>query len=123
MSQRRFGEPSRRETTTSSDDGGRSEECGEAVIAAMQAIGEHCSDNEVPIQMSNGMVAMVPEQEAEMVKQTPEGKPSVEAVDEKLAESDWLDEWTERLCKTAGHTPGTDEYEQCRRRYAREALE
>lgn len=117
MEQQTFGGETRKEETNQKGDS-----CSEAVMAAMQAIGDHCDADGVPLQLNNGIVTMVPKDEMPQVQNMAPDEMSDRELMDFIRESPWLDEWTEGLCKSAGHDAGTTEYEECRLQFAREAL-
>jgi len=96
--------------------------CGEAVMAAMQAISEHCDTDGVPMEMSDGVVTMVPREEKDRIAGMQPGDMNDSEIDEMIEDSPWLEEWTDALCTRAGLDPGTRQYDECRRNYARDAL-
>lgn len=97
--------------------------CGAAVMAAMEAISDHCGADGVPRQLSNGMVTMVPKEEMEMLENMAPEEMTDEDVKMMMDESPWLDEWTDGICTSAGHSRGSEDYEECRLQFARDALE
>lgn len=87
--------------------------CGEAVMAAMQAISDNCSTDGVPIRTGSDVVAMVPKEEMETVENmAPEDMTRREML-EFIEDSPWLREWAGSLCETAGLSEGTREFEDC----------
>lgn len=99
------------------------DKCGEAVMAAMQAISEHCETDGVPMQMANGMVTMVPKDEVDRMENMAPKEMSDRELEEMMDESPWMGDWTEGACKAAGLEEGTQAYRDCRLNFAREALE
>jgi len=97
--------------------------CGAAVMAAMEAISDHCGADGVPRQLSNGMVTMVPKEEMEMLENMAPGDMTDEDIEMMMEDSPWLDDWTHGICTSAGHDEGTGAYRECRIDFAREALE
>lgn len=118
MSQRQLG--GGRTSVSESEEG---DTCGEAVMAAMQAISDHCGSDEVPLEMSNGMVTMVPREEMDQIQNMAPGEMTDEELFDMMEESPWLGEWVEGICRAAGHVGGTDQYDECRLRFARKALD
>ena len=118
MSQRQFGGG-----TTDTSQGASDDTCGEAVMAAMQAISDHCGSDGIPIEMGNGMVQMVPKEEARKIRNAAPGDMSDEELMEMVEDSPWLSEWTDSLCSQAGLDPGTAGYDSCVLDFARAALD
>ena len=111
-------------TGSSGNDAGTvGDTCDEAVMAAMQAISEHCDTDGTPLQLDNGMVAMAPKDEVERVRGMQPGDMTDREVDDFIEESPWLAEWTDALCTRAGLDRGSDPYHECRRNYARDAIQ
>lgn len=107
---------------TNRHDDQQGETCSEAVMAAMQAISDHCGSDGVPLQMANGMVTMVPKEEMDQIKNMAPADMDDEELMQYVEESPWLRDWTAGLCKSAGQKPGTESYKDCRLQFAREAL-
>lgn len=101
---------------------GEDDSCGEAVMAAVKAISDHCDTDGVPMEMSNGMVAMVPQEDMERVANAAPGRMSDEEVLDFAEQSPWLSEWAGSLCSQAGLREGSSQYEQCLINYGREVL-
>lgn len=97
--------------------------CGEAVMAAMQAVSDHCGSEGIPMEMGSGMVQMVPREAADRMKNMQPGDMTDDELMEMVEESPWLSNWTESLCRNAGLTGGTEEYNECVKRFARDALD
>jgi len=106
------------------DSGGseKGDACGESVLAAIRAISTHCDTDGVPMQMSDGMVAMVPQEEMDRVQNAAPGEMSDEQLREFMEQSPWLREWSRSLCEKAGLEEGSESFEDCLLSYARDAL-
>jgi hypothetical protein len=96
--------------------------CGDAVVAAMQALSDHCGGDAEPMELDNGMVVMVPRDQKEMLSDLDGEALTDEEVDDVLDDMEWLADWTTELCQGAGLQSGTDGYTECRRRYVRQVL-
>ena len=107
---------------TGGGEGETGNSCGEATLAALKAIGRHCDTNGVPMQMSDGMVAMVPQEEMDRVQNAAPGEMSDEQLREFMEQSPWLREWSHSLCKKAGLEEGSGSFDDCLLSYARDAL-
>lgn len=109
--------------TTRGDRAAREDDqCGEAVMAAMQAISEHCDTEGVPMQMSGGMVAMVPKEDVDEVENMAPQEMSDREIMDMMEDSPWMGEWTDGICSQAGLEEGTDAFRRCKLNYARDAL-
>jgi hypothetical protein len=96
--------------------------CGEAVMAAMRAIGFHCDMDGVPIQTSSGHVVMAPQEEMEQVRNAAPGEMSDRELLDFIDQSPWMSQWASSLCEKAGLSEGSTQYEDCLLAYARDAL-
>lgn len=103
-------------------DANRDDTCGEAVMAAFQAIGDHCGNGEVPVQIGDEMVVMAPKDAVERIEQQDGDEMSDQEILDELDENSWLSSWADSLCGAAGHEERTENHQQCRITFAREAL-
>ena len=92
-------------------------------MAAMQAISDHCGNDGIPLDLGDGMVQMVPRDDVQKMKNMQPGEMTEEELMQFVDGSPWLSEWTDKMCKNAGLTGGTQEYNDCVRRFARKALD
>lgn len=104
----------------SSEDG---DHCGEAVMAAMQAISDHCDTSGTPVELPTGQVMMVPEDSMGDLRAAEAGSMSEEEIIEIVEASPWMSGIIERNCNMAGLEPGTSEYDQCVVRFARNLMD
>ena len=103
-----------------SDDG---DSCEAAVMAAMEAIGEHCGDERVPVEAENGLVVMAPKEDLQRVRARATGDMDDGQLMQMVEDSPWLSSWTASLCSSSGHEEGTADYRGCRLRFARQVLD
>jgi len=102
---------------------GDGDSCEAAVMAAMEAIGEHCGDERIPVEAEDGLVVMAPKDDLQRVRARAEGGMSDEQLMQMMEDSVWMGDWTASLCSSAGHEEGTGDYRECRLRFARQVLE
>ena len=89
----------------------------------MQAVGEHCSVDGVPMQTGSGLVAMAPKEAAEAMPNMAPEDMSDEELLEFAENSPWAGDWTEGVCEQAGLDPGTESFRECRVNYLRDVFQ
>lgn len=99
-----------------------SDACRAATLAALETVQEDCGTADVPVETSNGLVVMAPEDDARRLRQTAPGDLSDEEFETLLEESPWLEDWASSICEGAGLEPGTSAYEECLLNYAESAF-
>lgn len=104
-------------------DGEEGDNCGEAVMAAMKAIGKHCNTEGVPIQTATNHVVMVPKEDAEKVRNYAPQEMSEREMMREAEDSPWLDEWASGMCEKAGLEEGSDAWETCYLNHVRDVLD
>lgn len=98
------------------------EKCRAATLAALETVQDECGTGDVPIETTNGLVVMAPEDDARRVKQTAPGDLTEEEFETLLEQSPWLEEWASSICEGAGLEAGTQAFEECMMNYAKSAF-
>lgn len=105
------------------DDSDGSDKCGSAVMAALGAVSEHCGEDRVPIETSNGLVVMAPKEGIDRARaQASEDMNRTDILD-MMDDSPWLGDWTSGVCEAAGHEKGTQDFRDCQLRFAMQVLD
>lgn len=100
----------------------RDDSCDAAVMAAMEAIGEHCGDERVPVEAENGLVVMAPKEGLTRARSQADPEMEDEDIIDIVRNTDWLEEWTEEVCSSAGYRTGSRDCADCQARFARKIL-
>lgn len=106
----------------STDRSSEDDSCDAVVMAAMEAIGEHCGDERVPIEAEDGLVVMAPKDGIQRVRSQASPEMGDREVKSMMNDADWLSDWTESVCEAAGHRAGSSDCEDCQIRFARKIL-
>jgi len=96
--------------------------CRSAVMAALEVIEDECGDGRRAVEMDDGVVALMPAPARELRKNVDVDNASPQEVDRLLGQSEWLDNWTESMCRNAGIPEESQEFQKCRRNFTRKAL-
>lgn len=99
------------------------EKCGEAVMAAVSAISDHCEGAGRPVEMPNGVIVNVPEDAREEMGNMAPGSMSDREVMDLVENSPWMSGIVERNCTMAGLEEGTREYDNCAINFARNLID
>ena len=104
-----------------SSDGG--EHCGEAVMAAVSAINDHCEGAGRPVEMPNGVIVNVPDDAREEMGNMAPGSMSDNEVLDLVEASPWMSGIVDRNCSMAGLEEGSRQYDQCAINFARNLID
>lgn len=102
---------------------GDEDRCFRAAQAALQVMSERCGDDAEAKQIKQDMVALI---DARVERRTQDVDPdrlSDREIDRLIAEEEWLDDWTAAMCNESGITSDDENYRQCRRNWARRAIQ
>jgi len=98
------------------------EKCGEAVMAAMTAISDHCGAEGVPMQTSSGTVVMAPRDAMDEVRNMAPGDMDRQEKLNFIEQSPWFLDWARTQCNTAGLSEGTTDFEDCLLNYFEDVM-
>jgi len=102
---------------------GDDDRCHEAFMASLGAMGTHCGDEQVPVEVDHGIALMAPKDGLQRVRARGADDMDDEQLMQMVENSPWLSSWTQSLCSSSGHEEGTSDYRECRLRFARQVLE